>query len=50
MKVRVNVTVKPELVRWMDDKVKEGKYSTRSHAVTVALQELRKKETEAVKL
>ena len=43
-KPAVNVTIDQDLVKWVDRKVQEKKYASRSHAVNVALTELRKME------
>lgn len=48
-KVGIHVTVDPDLVQWLDQKVKEKTFASRSHAVNVALNELRKKEKVTVK-
>ena len=45
MSVPVHVTIKKELLDWVNLKVKELKYSSFSHAVNVALMELKRKET-----
>lgn len=45
MKVRVDVTVDPSLIEWVDGKIRDGRFASRSHAVQVALGDLRKKET-----
>lgn len=45
MKAALHVTVDKPLVDWLDEKVQEGKFANRSHAVKIALMELKKKDT-----
>lgn len=45
MKVPIHVTVDEKLAKWVDLKVEEKKFASRSHAVDVALMELKRKET-----
>lgn len=45
MKVPFHVTVDKNLADWVDERVEEKKFASRSHAVDVALMELKKKET-----
>jgi Arc/MetJ-type ribon-helix-helix transcriptional regulator len=33
VKVRLAVTVQPELVKWIDNEIKQGHFADRSHAV-----------------
>lgn len=42
---KISVTLREDLVHWVNQKVRERVYSTSSHAVEVALLELRKMET-----
>lgn len=42
-KIRLQVTVKPDLVDWIDEEIKTSLFSSRSHAVEFALSELRRK-------
>jgi Arc/MetJ-type ribon-helix-helix transcriptional regulator len=42
-KVRVGVTLPPELVEWLDGEVETRKYSDRSHAIEVAILTLKEK-------
>lgn len=37
MKLKISVTVDPDLVRWIDEQVKTQRFRNRSHAVDVAL-------------
>lgn len=39
MKVKIAVTVDPDLVKWIDEQVKSQRFRNRSHAVDVALRE-----------
>jgi Arc/MetJ-type ribon-helix-helix transcriptional regulator len=43
-KKRLQVTVREDLVKWMDSKIEKGDYASRSHAIEKALIKL--KETE----
>ena len=43
-KRRLQVTVRDELVKWMDSKVEKGDYASRSHAIEKALIKLKEKE------
>lgn len=36
-KQRLQVTVRKDLVQWMDTKIKTGEYASRSHAIERAL-------------
>ena len=45
MKVPFHVTVDKKLAAWVDSRVKEKRFASRSHAVDVALMELKRKET-----
>jgi len=44
-KDQFHVTVDPKLAAWVDRKVEEKRFATRSHAVDVALMDLKRKET-----
>lgn len=44
-KPRVNIVVDADLVEWVDIKVVEKRFASRSHAFTVAVMELKRKET-----
>jgi len=37
LKVKLTVTVLPELIRWMDEQVEKGHFADRSHAVQFSL-------------
>jgi Arc/MetJ-type ribon-helix-helix transcriptional regulator len=37
VKVKLTVSILPELVRWMDAEVKQGHFADRSHAVQFSL-------------
>jgi len=37
VKVKLTVSIQPELVRWIDEQVKKGYFADRSHAVQYAL-------------
>jgi Arc/MetJ-type ribon-helix-helix transcriptional regulator len=41
--VKVSVSLPSDLVVWMDERVKSMDYATRSHALSVALRDLRNK-------
>jgi Arc/MetJ-type ribon-helix-helix transcriptional regulator len=41
-RMALQVTVPVELIGWIDEQVRRRRFSTRSHAVEVALLELRK--------
>ena len=45
VKVTFHVTVDKKLADWVDGKVEEKRFASRSHAVDVALMELKRKET-----
>jgi len=45
MKVHVHATIDKDLVKWMDARIKDKKYHNRTHALEVALMELKRKET-----
>jgi Arc/MetJ-type ribon-helix-helix transcriptional regulator len=36
-KLKLTVTITPEVIRWIDDQVKEGHFADRSHAVQFSL-------------
>lgn len=38
------ISLDPELLAWIDQKVQERRFATKSHAFAVAIQELMKKE------
>ena len=44
-KKTMHLTIPADLVDWVDRKVDERKYHNQSHAVEVALMELKRKET-----
>ena len=37
VKVRLAVTVQPELIKWIDQEIKRGHFADRSHAVQFSL-------------
>ena len=37
VKVKLTVSILPELVRWIDEQVKKGHFADRSHAVQYAV-------------
>jgi Arc/MetJ-type ribon-helix-helix transcriptional regulator len=37
VKVKLTVSIQPELVRWIDEQVKKGHFADRSHAVQYSL-------------
>ena len=41
VKIKLTVTVLPELMRWIDEEVKKGHFADRSHAVQYALLKVR---------
>ncbi len=41
-RVKITLTLPADLAKWVDEKVREREYATRSHAFEVALLELRK--------
>lgn len=43
-KERLQVTVRKDLVEWMDQKIHSGEYASRSHAIEKALIKLKEKE------
>jgi len=43
-KVKVTSTMLPELVEWIDERVASRRFGSRSHALEVAIIELRKSE------
>jgi len=43
-KVRLQVTVREDLVKWIDKEVSGLRFASRSHAIEYALKELMKKE------
>lgn len=46
VKVKTAVTLEKELIEWIDGKIKEGIFSSRSHAIRYALIQLKKREKE----
>ena len=41
-KVRLTVSILPELIRWIDEQVKKGFFADRSHAVQYSILKVRK--------
>jgi Arc/MetJ-type ribon-helix-helix transcriptional regulator len=41
VKVRLTVTIQPELFKWIDGQVKEGHFADRSHAVQFSIRKLK---------
>ena len=41
VKVKLTVTVTPEIFKWIDEEVKKGHFADRSHAVQYALIKVR---------
>lgn len=39
-KIKTSLSIDKELVRWMDERIKEKRFATRTHAVEFALQSL----------
>ena len=39
-KQRLQVTVRPELVKWIDQEIKDLRFASRSHAIEYALMKL----------
>jgi Arc/MetJ-type ribon-helix-helix transcriptional regulator len=37
VKVKLTITVQPELLRWMDEQIKKGHFADRSHAVQYSI-------------
>jgi Arc/MetJ-type ribon-helix-helix transcriptional regulator len=37
VKVKLTVSIKPELIRWIDEQVEKGHFADRSHAVQFSL-------------
>ena len=46
VRIKTSVTLEKELLEWIDKKVEEGIYASRSHAVRYALMELMKRKKE----
>jgi len=44
-RIKTAVTLEKELLDWMDEKIREGVFSSRSHAVRYALLQLMKKKS-----
>jgi Arc/MetJ-type ribon-helix-helix transcriptional regulator len=42
VKVKLTVSIQPELVRWIDEEVKKGHFADRSHAVQYSLLKVQK--------
>lgn len=40
-KIKLTVTVLPELIEWVDEQVKKGRFADRSHAVQYALMKVK---------
>ena len=40
-KVRLQVTVREDLVKWVDQEIEKLKFASRSHAIEYALQQLK---------
>ncbi len=43
-KEKTSITLDPELKQWIQEKIKEKKFASVSHAVEYALQELKRKD------
>jgi len=41
-KKKLSVTIDPELVKWIDKKIKEKEFSSRSHAIEKAIFNMKK--------
>jgi Arc/MetJ-type ribon-helix-helix transcriptional regulator len=48
VKQRLQVTVRKDLVQWMDTKIESGEYASRSHAIERALIKLKELEEKKV--
>jgi metal-responsive CopG/Arc/MetJ family transcriptional regulator len=46
-RVKITLTLPADLAKWVDEKVKDREYATRSHAFEVAILELRKNNNNA---
>jgi Arc/MetJ-type ribon-helix-helix transcriptional regulator len=44
VKKRLQITVRPDLIEFMDKKIEKGDYASRSHAIEKALIKLKEKE------
>lgn len=42
VKVRLTVSILPELIKWIDEEVKKGHFADRSHAVQFSLLKTKK--------
>jgi len=42
-KSTILITIDPELVKWIDQMIKEKKFSNRSHAIEYAVYQIKKK-------
>ena len=42
MRIKTSITLERELLEWMDEKIEEGVYASRSHAIRFALMQLMK--------
>ncbi len=45
-RIKTAVTIDKDLLAWIDSQVKEGIFSSRSHAIHYALLELKKRKTQ----
>ena len=43
-KIRLQVTVREDLVKWIDEQVEKLRFASRSHAIEYALTQLKEKE------
>lgn len=43
-KIRVYATLREDLVKWLDEQVKEVRFANRSHGIEYALQKLKESE------
>lgn len=43
-KQRITITIRKELLEWIDDKVKDLTYASRTHAIEKAVAELKKQQ------
>lgn len=43
-KIRLQVTVREDIVKWIDEQVKKLRFASRSHAIEYALTKLREQE------
>ena len=47
-KLRLQITVKEDLVKWMDQQIEKSRFANRSQAVEYALKKLREADTPSV--